>query len=167
MFTSRGDWEQVVGRMRIVTLSSLLQAMLPSLIPTTLSKSTRGVSFHPGKVGLGIGLVLIGASSVLTWLLWGTLGVIGGLVSFWLLGTTGAVMVASSLRPLAFVKPVCVKCRLLPIIGEHEAIHLSGVAGENAVWASMRLRHSRESLKLDGDPAICWFCPIAKRLSEH
>ncbi len=100
-------------------------------------------------------------------LLWGSLGMLGALLPFWLFGTAGALMMMNGVRPMAFVKPICVKCRLFPVIAEHEAIHLSGVGGEKAVWASMRLRHSKESLKLDGDPSICWFCPIPKRLSEQ
>ncbi len=167
MSSSSGGWEAAMGRLRIVTLTSLVQILVPSLSLTAFSKSTRGVSFHPGKLGLGIGVVLLIASTVMTVLLWGATGVAGGALVFWLFGTTGVVMVASSLRPLAFVKPICVKCRLLPVIVEHEAIHLSGVTGEKAVWASMRLRHSRESLKVDGDRAICSFCPIPKRLSKH
>ena len=75
-------------------------------------------------------------------------------------------MIVCSLRPTAFVKPICLKCRLLPVIEEHEAIHLSGVSSENEVWESMRSRHSVESLSLSGDPAICPFCPIPKRLSR-
>lgn len=160
-------WEQIAGRMRVVTLTFPVQMLVPSLMVPTFSRSARGVSFYPGKVGVGLGLLLLAASIALGWLLWSQLGVLGTAVSFWVLGTAGAVQLASGGRPMAFVKPICVKCRLLPVITEHEAIHLSGVAGEKAVWASMKLRHSVSSLKLDGDPAICWFCPIPKRLSEH
>ena len=113
---------------------------------------------------MGIGLALLSASLLVGALLAGTTGPWGGIVSFWLLGTAGIVFIASALRPTAFVKPICVKCRLLPIITEHEAIHLSGVAKESAVWESMRSRHSVESLGLEGDPSICSFCPIPKRL---
>ena len=76
-------------------------------------------------------------------------------------------MLASSLTPTAFVKPICLACRLLPVIEEHEALHLSGVASESAVWGSMKARHSVRSLSLEGDPAVCPFCPIPKRLSEQ
>lgn len=153
--------------MRVVPLSSAVQVLVPTLLVPTVSRGTRGVSFDAGRVGFILGSALLASSAVLGWLLWGVAGVWGALGAFWLLGTTGIVMMAGSLRPLAFVKPICVKCRLLPIIVEHEAIHLSGVAREEAVWVSMRLRHSAESLGLDGDPAICWFCPIPKRLKGH
>lgn len=107
------------------------------------------------------------ASVTIGWLLVGPSGIWGGLAVFWLLGTTGLVMIVSGLKPLAFVKPICTRCRLLPVIVEHEAIHLTGVIREEEVWASMRQRHSVESLKLGGDPVICSFCPIPKRLSER
>jgi hypothetical protein len=100
-------------------------------------------------------------------LLAGPIGPLGGILSFWILGSIGIASIANGQRPTAFVKPICVKCRLLPIIKEHESIHLAGVARESAVWASMKTRHNLESLKLIGDPAICTFCPIPKRLSSH
>ncbi|MGP8124335.1 MAG: hypothetical protein ACLQEQ_00465 [Nitrososphaerales archaeon] len=161
------EWELVAKRTRVVTLSPLLQVAIPSLLAPTLSKSTRGVSFQGGKSGLVLGAVLLFTSLDIGWLLMGSAGILGFVVLFWLVGTTGVVMMTSSLKPLAFVKPICTRCRLLPVIVEHEAIHLSGVAREADVWMSMRQRHSVESLKLEGDPAICSFCPIAKRLGER
>lgn len=167
MTTAGAGWELIAKRTRVVTLSPLLQVLVPSLLASTLSKSTRGVTFQGGRSGLFLGFVVLLASLATGWLLARPAGILGYLAPFWLVGTTGVVMVASSLKPLAFVKPICTKCRLLPVIVEHEAIHLAGVARENVVWASMRERHSVESLKLMGDPAICSFCPIPKRLSEH
>lgn len=167
MSVAGAGWELVARRTRVVTLSPLLQVLVPSLLAPTFSKSTRGVSFHGGRSGLILGLVLVVASLGIGRLLTGPIGIFGYLAIFWLIGTTGIVMAASSLRPLAFVKPICTRCRLLPVIVEHEAIHLTGVAREEAVWASMKQRHSVESLKLEGDPAICSFCPIPKRLSKH
>jgi hypothetical protein len=157
----------MASRTRVVTLSPLLLVLMPSLLAPTFSKRTRGVSFYGGRSGLILGLVLVVASLDIGWLLGGSTGILGDIVGFWLVGTTGVAMIMSNLKPLAFVKPICTNCRLLPIIVEHEAIHLAGVAREEKVWASMRQRHSVESLKLEGDPAICSFCPIPKRLSEH
>ena len=113
-----------------------------------------------------LGFALTFSSLVIGWLLMGPTGIIGYVAVFWLIGTTGVAMVVSSLVPLAFVKPICTECRLLPVIVEHEAIHLAGTAREADVWESMRRRHTVESLELDGDPLICSFCPIPKRLSE-
>ena len=115
---------------------------------------------------MGLGFALLVASLLVGALLAGPTGPWGGVVSFWIFGTAGFVVIASALRPTAFVKPICVKCRLLPIIKEHEAIHLSGVASEGKVWESMRTRYTVESLSLRGDPAICSFCPIPKRLER-
>ncbi len=159
------EWERVARRMRVINLSYPVELLVPSLIFPASSRSTRGVSFPPGWPGLGIGILLVAMSVGIGVILGGTLGLAAGLVSIWLVGSAGIVMIAGSVRPLAFVKPICVRCRLLPIIEEHEAIHLAGEASEKAVWDSMRRRHSVQSLGLEGDPAICWFCPIPKRLS--
>jgi len=72
----------------------------------------------------------------------------------------------STASSLAFVKPICAACRLRPVIEEHEAIHLGGVVEDGVVWREMKKRYSCESLSLDGDPNICSFCPIPKRLKE-
>jgi len=156
----------VARRTRVVKLSPVVQALVPSLLVPTLSKSTRGVSFQSGRAGLGLGAIVLATGIGAGWLLSIPTGVAGFVLMFWLVGTTGVAMVLSSFKPLAFVKPICTRCRLLPVIVEHEAIHLSGVSREGPVWASMRQRHSVESLGLSGDPAICSFCPIPKRLSE-
>ena len=160
------DWESMFNDLRIVRVTAPLQLLVPALLLPSLPKSTRGLSLYPGRLGLGIGLALLAASLLLGALLVRPTGLWGGIVSFWLLGTVGIVITGSAVRPTAFVKPICVRCRLLPIIKEHEAIHLSGVASEGKVWQSMRTRHSVESLALEGDPAICSFCPIPKRLAE-
>lgn len=167
MKTREAGWEDIAANLKVVRLTWLVQLLVPSLMMSTVSRSTRGVSFYPGRAGLLLGSVIVAGSIALGALAGGPFLLETTTIAFWLLGTVGVVMVASSVRPLALVKPICVRCRLLPIIKEHEAIHLSGVAGEKAVWASMRTRHSVKSLSIEGDPAICWFCPIPKRLSEH
>jgi hypothetical protein len=163
----RLGWEEVAAGLKVSRLSAPVQLLVPALLVSTLPRSTRGISFPPGKTGLAIGAVLVIGGASLGWLLGGRYNVEGALVGLWLLGSYGVLLMVSSVRPFALVKPICTRCRLLPIIKEHEAIHLTGVAGESAVWTSMRTRHSPESLGLSGDPNICWFCPIPKRLSEH
>jgi hypothetical protein len=160
-------WSGIDSRMRVVRLTTPLQLFIPALIFPSLSKSTRGLTLYPGRIGLALGCIMLAASLAIGILLYGPTGPWGTVLSLWFLGTAGMATLAGALRPTAFVKPICVKCRLLPIIREHEAIHLAGVASEKAVWESMRTRHSVESLSLEGDPAICSFCPIPKRLSEH
>jgi len=161
------DWERISIRMKVVKLNWPVQLLIPALIFPSLSKATRGLTFFPGRMGLALGSLLVASSAVIGALLFGSVGPLGALLSFWFVGTAGVATVAGALRPLAFVKPICTRCRLLPIIKEHEAIHISGVASEGKVWASMRTRHSARSLSLEGDPAICSFCPIPKRFSEH
>ena len=141
--------------------------LIPSLLLSSLPVQTRGLTFHQGRSGFLLGGMLILGSIGLGTLLAPRLGYVVIPFLFWLIGTTGVAMAASSLTPVAFVKPICTRCRLLPVIKEHEAIHLAGVANERKVWASMRTRHSVESLSLEGDPTICTFCPIPKRLKGH
>jgi hypothetical protein len=160
-------WEEINGRMKVVRLTLPLQLLVPALIFPSLSVSTRGLTFYQGRTGLALGCLLIGSSVLVGILLAGPTGPWGALLSVWALGTAGLASVAGVIRPIAFVKPICVRCRLLPIIKEHEAIHLSGVSSETKVWASMKTRHSTKSLSLEGDPSICSFCPIPKRLSKE
>ena len=158
-------WEEVDAKMRVVRLTPPLQALVPALALSALSKGTRGMTLIPGRGGLALGLVLLAAAGGTAYALYSVAGALGAVIPVWLVGTAGGVLLTSAMRPTAFVKPICVRCRLLPVIREHEAIHLSGVASEEAVWESMRSRHSVESLALAGDPAICDFCPIPKRLA--
>ncbi|HEV2137316.1 MAG TPA: hypothetical protein VGR53_00570 [Nitrososphaerales archaeon] len=161
------DWERINVKMKVVTLSWPVQLLVPALFFPSLSKGTRGLTLYPGRMGLALGGLLAASSTIIGVLLLGPTGPIGAILALWLMGTAGVASVVGSFRPIAFIKPICTRCRLLPVIKEHEAIHLSGVASEGKVWASMRTRHSSKSLSLEGDPAICTFCPIPKRISEH
>jgi hypothetical protein len=160
------DWERVNSKMKVVRLDWPVQLLVPALIFPSLSKGTRGLTLYPGRMGLALGSLLATSSVVIGVLLVGPTGPLGLILPLWFIGTAGVASVVGSFRPIAFIKPICTRCRLLPIIKEHEAIHLSGVASEGQVWASMRTRHSSKSLSLEGDPAICTFCPIPKRISE-
>jgi hypothetical protein len=144
-----------------------LMLAVPALAFAAFSKSTRGLTLYPGRPGLALGVFMIATSGLIGLLLVRETGPWGAVFSVWLLGTAGAANFVAALGPTAFVKPICTRCRLLPVIKEHEAIHLSGVASEKAVWDSMKTRNSVQSLALQGDPAICPFCPIPKRLAEH
>jgi hypothetical protein len=155
-------WQGVAARVRVGRLTLPLLVAVPALSVHAFPKSTRGFSFPPGKTGLASGGALVGGSLAA----WALLGPAWGVVAFWLFGTLGAAYAWSAVKPVAFVKPICSRCRLLPVIVEHEAIHLAGVASEEVVWASMRARHSTESLGLEGDPSVCSFCPIPKRIRE-
>ena len=65
------EWKSILNDLRVVRLTVPLQLLVPSLLLPSLSKSTRGLSLHPGKGGLGIGMALLGASLVIGALLLG------------------------------------------------------------------------------------------------
>lgn len=161
------DWKSIGDEMRVVTLSAPLQALVPMLAIPSLSKSTRGLTLIPGGGGKLVGTLLLAAAGLLGFILYEAAGPVAAALAVWFVGSAGGASLVASMRPTAFVKPICVRCRLLPVIKEHEAIHLTGVVSEKAVWDSMKSRHSAESLALRGDPAICAFCPIPKRLAER
>jgi hypothetical protein len=160
------DWRVLEAGMKVVDLDRGLQVLVPLLALASLSPGTRGVTLCPGRAGAAIGSAVTAASVAIAYELLST-GFLGPFLAVWLLGTAGVATLAASLRPTAFVKPICTRCRLLPVIREHEAIHLTGVANERAVWDSMKTRHSIGSLSIEGDRSICAFCPIPKRLSGH
>jgi hypothetical protein len=161
------DLSRLMARLRVVRLTFPLQIVVPALAFPSISKSARGFTLYPGRGGQALGLALMAASALVSALLYRPAGLLGGVLPLWLVGTEGAAMFLAGMRPTAFVKPICVSCRLLPVIKEHEAIHLSGVASEASVWRSMRTRHGVDSLSLRGDPTVCPFCPIPKRLSGN
>jgi hypothetical protein len=167
MLAKGEEWKGIEGRMEVVRLTATARFLVPALLLSTLATGTRGASYEGGRLGLAMGALLTAGSLVVGFMLYPFAGILGIVVVFWLIGTAGVMMLVGGLRPIAFVKPVCVTCRLLPIIKEHEAIHMAGVASDDEVWASMKTRHSYESLGLDGDPSICSFCPIPRRLRGH
>jgi hypothetical protein len=161
------DWRAVASGMTTVRLTMPIRVLIPSLWVSSLPRNAIGFSFERGRVASLLGGFLAAASVALGFMLYSVAGPLGFVLPIWFMGTTGALLIISALRPFAFVKPLCSGCRLLPVIEEHEAIHLSGEESDAEIWKLMRSRHSCESLGLDGDPGICWFCPIHKRLSEH
>jgi len=152
------------GRVRVVNLSVPLRVAVPSLFISSLPRGAIGFSFESGLPGAIVGAALVAGSFALGAALFPAAGVLSFAVSFWLIGSTGAVMVYNSSRGLAFVKPLCTGCRLLPIIKEHEGMHVSGIESDGLIWKAMKTRYSFEGLSLGSDPMICSFCPIAKRL---
>ena len=153
--------------MATLRLSKPVRVAVPALWVSSLPRNAIGFSFERGRAGLLLGCFLSLASLGIGAFLFPTAGVLGLILPIWLIGTMGGLMVATALRPLAFVKPLCSGCRLLPVIEEHEAIHLSGEASDDDIWKLMRTRHSSKSLGLQGDPGICWFCPIPNRLADQ
>ena len=160
-------WQDILAAMKAMRLSAPLRLLVPALLVSALPRSAIGFSFEGGKGGVTLGSLLVGTGLMIGGLVFPALGMAGAILPVWFLGSTGLVMLVGGLRPIAFVKTPCTDCRLFPVVKEHEAIHLSGVESDDEVWRSMRTRYTCESLSLEGDPRICWFCPIQKRLREH
>ncbi len=152
---------------RVVNLSLAMRVFVPPLFFSSIPKRAIGFSYPRGRVGLIIGASILGLAFFFGNSLSANFGPLSVLLFLWLLGGSGALLIYNSVgRGVAFVKPLCYTCRLLPVIEEHEAIHLSGAASETACWEDARRRYSYSGLGLAGDPRICSFCPIAKRLRE-
>jgi hypothetical protein len=154
------------GAVRVIHLSLPIRLAVPSLLISSLPKKAIGFSYERGATGASLGATLVAGSALLGALLFRQFGLLGVVASAWLMGTTGALILFNFAMGLAFVKPLCTGCRLLPIIREHEALHIGGAESDVAIWNSVRGKYTFEGLSLGTDPAICRFCPIAKRLKE-
>ncbi len=154
-------------RMKVVPLTGLVKIAVPALLISSLPRNAIGFSFERGRFGALCGALLFAASMLIAFILSREIGILALPFAMWLMGGSSVLMIYNSTASsLAFVKPICARCRLRPVIEEHEAIHLGGVVEDGLVWREMKKRHSCESLSLDGDPNICSFCPIPKRLKE-
>ncbi len=150
-----------------MVLSSLVKIAIPSLLVSSIPRRAIGFSYPRGREGLIAAAGMLGLTFVVGYALAASVGPLSIFVSLWGFGGTAAVMLYNSTGTgVAFVKPLCSTCRLLPLIEEHEAVHLSGVASEARCWEDARKRYSYVGLGLGSDPRICSFCPIAKRLRE-
>jgi hypothetical protein len=153
---------------RVVVLSKLVRVAIPSLLISSIPQRAIGFSYPRGREGLIAGAAMLSLTFIISYALAASLGPVAVIVSLWFFGVTAGVMLYNVIGSgLAFVKPLCSTCRLLPLIEEHEAIHLSsGVASEGRCWEDAKKRYSYAGLGLGSDPRICSFCPIAKRLRE-
>jgi len=156
------------AQVRFVILSSIVKLAFPPLFLSSLPKRAVGFSYPSGNEGKILGITLLGATASAGLLLARSLGPLGLLAMVWLTGGTGALMIYNSTQcRVAFLKDYCSSCRLRPIIEEHELMHLNGERSEEVVWGEARRKYSYESLSLAGDPNICSFCPIAKKLRNN
>jgi hypothetical protein len=156
-----------IGGVRIVNLTLKLRLAVPSLMISSIPQDAIGFSFEAGTFGGAVGVAVLGASLLIGAVFYPLVGALSFVISLWLLGSTGTVMLYNSITGLAFVKPLCTGCHLLPIIQEHEAFHLSGVGSDAMIWNSVRSKYTRDGLSFGNDSRICPFCPIPKRLSGH
>ena len=153
------------SEIRFVVLSRLVRLAFPPLFLSSLPKRAIGFSYPSGREGRVLGLCMLGVTGALGFLLSTSIGPAGDFVMAWLTGGTAVLMLYNSTRcRVAFLKEYCSGCRLRPIIEEHESMHLNGERSEAAVWREARKKYSYEGLSLAGDPNICAFCPIAKKL---
>jgi hypothetical protein len=151
----------------VLPLSNVLRVLLPPLFISSIPKRAIGFSFPRGAEGKLLGVSLLFATAVISFLIDSTLGILPALALVWLIGGTGVVILFNSMgEGVAFVKEMCSTCRLRPIIEEHEKMHLDGESSEEAVWEAARRKYSYDGLGLGTDPKIHSFCPIAKRLKE-
>ncbi len=150
---------------RFVTLSTVVKLAFPPLYLSSLPKRAIGFSYPSGNEGKLLGLTLLGVTTSTGLLLARSIGPLGLLLMVWLTGGTGALMLYNSTQcRVAFLKEYCSSCRLRPIIEEHESMHLHGVRSEDVVWGETMKKYTYDGLSLAGDPNICTFCPIAKKL---
>lgn len=156
----------VGGRVRVVNLTLPLRLAIPSLLISSMPKQAIGFSYEKGTAGALTGAVLLGGSILVGAILFHPIGLVALVAMIWLIGSAGMVMLCSFATGLAFVKPLCTGCRLLPIIKEHETMHINGMKSDLMIWDAVRGKYSFEGLSLGTDPAICSFCPIAKRLKH-
>lgn len=156
-----------IGDVMLVTLTLPLRVAVPSLGISSIPKNAIGFSFEGGRPGVYTGVLLLAGSLFAGLMLQPALGLMPMAALYWLIGTTGTIMIFSASRQMAFVKPLCTNCRLLPVIHEHEATHIGGIASDPEIWGMVSEKYDRLRISLDSDPSICSFCPIPKRLSEH
>lgn len=155
------------GDIQIIRLSAPVRLAVPSLLLSSLQKNAIGFSFEPGLLGSFLGASLALLSAFIGIALYPLLGGASLILAAWGIGSTGVVMILNGARGMAFVKPLCTRCRLMPVIVDHEATHLSGVHSDGEIWEEARRRYTVDSLHMADDPSICSFCPIAKRLGQH
>lgn len=149
---------------RVISLTLSLRVAVPPLFVSSMPKRAVGFSFESGVSGGVTGACLVAATPVLGWFLYEVVGPLGPVLSLWLLGGTGVIMLWGAARGLAFIKPPCKCCRLFPIVEEHEALHIGGIESDAEIWAAVKGKYSFEALSLGTDPKICSFCPVAKHL---
>ncbi len=150
---------------RFVVLSTLVKMAFPPLFFSSIPKRAIGFSYPSGIEGRVLGLSLLGVTGTMGFMLSASIGPAGDLVMAWLTGGTAVIMIYNSTRcRIAFLKEYCSGCRLRPIIEEHESMHLNGERSEDVIWGEARRKYSYDGLGLAGDPQICAFCPIAKKL---
>jgi hypothetical protein len=157
-----------LSQIRFIKLSNAVKLAFPPLFFSSIPKRAIGFSYPSGREGRILGVSMLSITIAIGLLLSLNIGLSGFLLMIWLTGGTSVLMLYNSTSgKIAFIKSYCSGCRLRPLIEEHEAMHLNGESSEEVVWGEMTKKYTYEGLSLAGDPKICSFCPIAKRLRTH
>lgn len=156
------------NKTKIIALSSHVRFLLPPLFISSIKKNAIGFSFERGLFGWTVGSALIATSIIIGYLPSSEFGILSYALSFWLIGGTGLFMMYNCMvQRIAFVKPLCLRCRLLPLIIEHEEAHLDGISQDDEIWSIMRGKYLYLLPELEKDRDICYFCPIPRRIREE
>ena len=106
--------------MKVVPLTGLVKLAVPALFISSLPRNAIGFSFERGRFGALCGALLFAASLLIAFILSREMGIILALpFAMWLIGGSSVLMIYNSTaRSLAFVKPICARCRLRPVLDD-------------------------------------------------
>lgn len=133
--------------------------MLPVIILACYRKRMLAFTMLKSRSELFVGLALVPTSLIVAWAFYFVIGGYSYPLLMWTLGGVGVMMVVHSLSSgLIFVKPKCNSCSFLPLIIEHENLHIAGIHSEAKVWASIKERFNWETVIKP--QKVCAHCPI-------
>jgi len=142
-----------------IVLGPLIYAILPFIILVSFRKKVLAFTMLRGKTELFVGIALVPASLIVGRALYLLIGGYAYPLLLWVLGGVGIMMIVHSLSSgLIFVKPMCNSCTFLPLILEHEKLHISGIRDETQVWSKIRKMYDWH--KIRKPKQICSHCPI-------
>ncbi len=142
-----------------IVLGPLVYAILPFIILASFRKKVLAFTMLKRKSELYVGLALIPTSVIVGQAFYFLIGWYSYPLLLWVLGGIGVIMVVHSLSSgLIFVKPMCNSCSFLPLILEHENLHISGIRGEAQVWSKIKKMYDWQTIRKP--QKICLHCPI-------
>ncbi len=142
-----------------IVLGPLIYAILPFIILASFRKKVLAFTMLKGKTELFVGIALVPSSLIIGRALYLLIGGYAYPLLLWVIGGIGVMMIVHSLSSgLIFVKPMCNSCTFLPLILEHENLHISGIGGEAQVWSKIQKKYDWQKLKKPQQ--ICPHCPI-------
>ena len=146
-----------------IVLGTLIYVILPFIILASFRKKVLAFTMLKGRTELFVGIALIPTSIIIGRAFYLLIGGYAYPLLFWVLGGMGVMMIVHSLSPgLIFVKPMCNSCTFLPLILEHENLHISGIRGETQVWSKIKKIYDWQ--KIRKPQQICAHCAIPGRM---